>query len=160
MKKVFIGIVALALCLGMSSCKKETVSTGDEKASTEQASKDEKAEAPSMSAKELLDKAKAEGANWSVDEWKAAFKDMLLLAKPMMVELGSIKEGVGDDPAKAMEALDKLQKIQEKYADINTVFDEFGKIAESTPNGKIVTDDEEWGKKIMEELGIPDPDAE
>ena len=116
MKKIIIGMVAFALCLGMNSCKKETTPAGDEKESTEQVSKNQgtKEEAPSMSAADILAKAKAEGAKWSVDEWKAAFKDMLLCAKPMFVEIGSLQENIGDDPAKAAKALGQLKKIQEK----------------------------------------------
>lgn len=181
MKKLFIGFVAFLFCFGLNSCKKETPSTTSEKTSstgqfptaektstgqtstgektsTGQAPEDKKAvaENPSMSAADIVAKAKAEGANWTVDEWKAAFRDMLLKAKPMMVEIGEIEKNVDDkDPEKIMEALNKIQQIQStKYGDINKAYEEFGKVAESTPNGKIVADDEKWGMQLLKELGI------
>lgn len=157
MKKIFIGMVALALCLGMNSCKKEAAPAEDKTTSTEQVSEAEGQadEAPSTTAAELLAKAKAEGANWSVDEWKAAFKDMLLISKPMMVELNDMLKDLKDEPTKALQ---KAKDIEEKYGDVEKIMDEFEKFAETTVNGKLVVDDEEWGKQLMEKLGIPNPD--
>ena len=105
MKKLLIGTVAIALCLGMNSCKNEAAATDKETPSTEQISQEtsdsngpttesteqfsdatsQTTDNPSEATADLLAKAKAEGANWSVDQWKGAFKDMMLIAKPMII---------------------------------------------------------------------------
>ena len=48
--------------------------------------------------------------------------------------------------------------VQKKFDGVEKLMNEFSEIAEGCENGKAVTDDEEWGKKMMEELGIPDID--
>ena len=155
MKKFLIGIFALVLCLGMNSCKKETPAEGakDADAATEtKAAVDEAA--PSLA--DILEKAKAEGANWSVDEWKEQFKNALLAVKPVMLEMEEATKQMKDDPSKAMDLLKKIEEIKAKYPDFDKQMEEFNKIAESCPNGKAVVDDEEWGQQITKELGIPD----
>ncbi len=156
MKKLIIGMLALVMCLGMNSCKKEATTEG-QKEGTEQA----EAKGPALA--EIVEKAKAEGANWTVDEWKEQFKNVMIAIKPMMVELNDVMKGMeggeGEpDPAKVAEMMSKFEEVQKKYADVDSLMDAFSKIAEGCENGKAVSDDEEWGKKMMEELGIPDID--
>lgn len=149
MRKFIIGLFALVLCLGINSCKKE----GSPEAEKQEAATEKVAEAPSIA--DVVAKAKAEGANWSVDEWKEAFKSFILAIKPMMVEMNEVTKKVQDDPAKAADLLKELEAIKAKYPDHEKYMDEFSKIAESCENGKAVIDDEEWGAKVLEELGVP-----
>ena len=150
MKKILIGMFAFALCLGMNSCIKEN------KEAAEKAVEEVVEKAPALA--DIVAKAKAEGANWSVDEWKEQFKQVMLAIKPMMVEMSDLVKNMKDDPSKMAEMVKESENIQKKYADLNKLMEEFSEIAEATENGKVVIDDEEWGKKMMEELGIPDPD--
>lgn len=150
MKKLLIGMFAFALCLGMNSCIKEN------KEAAEKAVEEVVEKAPALA--DIVAKAKAEGANWSVDEWKEQFKQVMLAIKPMMVEMSDLVKNMKDDPSKMAEMIKESENIQKKYADLNKLMEEFSEIAEATENGKVVIDDEEWGKKMMEELGIPDPD--
>ena len=79
MKKLLYVLFAFVLCLGMNSCKKEAAPK-DDAAETEKAAVEEKeADPPSMA--DIVAKAKAEGANWTVDEWKEQFKAMALATK-------------------------------------------------------------------------------
>ena len=149
MKKFLIGIIALVLCLGMNSCKKEGAPEGEK----QDAATEKVAEAPSLA--DVVAKAKAEGANWSVDEWKEAFKSVTLAIKPMMVEMNEVTKKVEADPSKAGDLMKELKAIQAKYPDFEKLMDEFTAIAEGCENGKAVIDDEEWGTKMMEELGVP-----
>ena len=150
-------MLALVMCLGMNSCKKEATTEG-QKEGTEQA----EAKGPALA--EIVEKAKADGANWTVDEWKEQFKNVMIAIKPMMVELNDImkniggKEGEDPDPAKIAEMMSKMEEVQKKYADVDSLMEQFTDIAKGFDNGKAVIDDEEWGKKMMEELGIPDVD--
>ena len=142
MKKVIVGMLALMMCLGLASCGKSSES------------------APNMA--EVVEKAKAEGANWSVDEWKEAFKQMMLAAKPMMVEMSELMksmeapEGQDVDPAKITEVMGKLQEVQKKYPDFEKLMNEFDELAKASENGKKVIEDEEWGKSVAKELGLPE----
>lgn len=153
MKKFFVvAIVALAMGLGMTSCKQNAAS--GEAAQTEQA---EAAGDPVETLTALMEKAKAEGANWSEDQWKENFKQAVIAAKPMFVELSAItkemKAAEGNE-AKAMELLGKMSQVAEKYKGIDSLFSAYGEVAQSFPNGKKVNDDKEWGEKLMKDLGI------
>ena len=142
MKKVIVGMLALIMCLGLASCGKSSES------------------APNMA--EVVEKAKTEGANWSVDEWKDAFKQMMLAVKPMMLEMSelmkSIEEPEGQevDPAKVAEVMTKVQEVQKKYPDFEKLMNEFEEAAKACENGKKVIEDEEWGKSVAKELGLPE----
>ncbi len=155
MKKLLIGLFAFALCMGMNSCAKENKEAA-EKAGEEVVEVVEKT--PVLA--DIVAKAKAEGANWSVDEWKEQFKQVLLAIKPMMVELSDMAKQAKADPSKAIELMTKAQDIDKKYPDFSKLMDEFTEIASATENGKVVIDDEEWGKKMMDERGVPDPDID
>ncbi len=140
MKKVLVGMLALVMCLGLASCSKES----------------------GASLADVVAKAKTDGANWSVDEWKEAYKTAMEAVKPMMLEVSEITksmqapEGQEPDPAKLAEAMGKLQELQTKYGDVEKLMDEFEKIAKGTENGKKVSEDEEWLKSVAKELGLPE----
>ena len=154
MKKFLIGMFALVLCLGMNSCKKEAPAAGAdaEKAAAEQV----EAAAPSLA--DIVAKAKAEGANWSVDEWKESFKSMALAIKPMMVKMSEIMKKMEDDPSKAAEVMGELEKVKGEFPDYEKLMNEFSEIAEGCENGKKVADDDEWGENMLKELGVPSLD--
>ncbi len=140
MKKVLVGMLALVMCLGLASCSKES----------------------GASLADVVAKAKTDGANWSVDEWKDAMKQMMLAAKPMMVEVSELMksvqpaEGEEADAAKVAEAMTKLADIQNKYPDFEKLMNEFEEAAKATENGKKVIEDEEWAKSVAKELGLPE----
>lgn len=200
MKKIFIGMVAFTLCLGMNSCKKEATTAKDEKTTTEQTvkasdqtvdatgqapdatgqasdatgqdaatsdqasekkqeateAKGQAAEKPLKDAAALLAKAKAEGSNWSVEEWKNAFKEFALIEKPLMIELQNIIDGILNKSTNIEELKTKNKNLEATFKEINKYYDEFEKFGLSTPNGKTVLGDKEWLKKTQQELGIPD----
>ncbi|MBR6182411.1 MAG: hypothetical protein IKQ77_14535 [Prevotella sp.] len=198
MKKIFIGIVAFALCLGINSCKKEPAPAGNEPAPTEQSSgstdevsnatgeateatsgeaaeatsgeaaeqtsestgqsseTEKKAEAPSASVTDLLAKAKAEGAKWSVDEWKSAYKELLLTGKPIVVELQNIVDDLVNNPSKANEIKAKAKDLEKKVKELNDEYDNFEDFAKTIANGKKVVEDKAWIEKTKKELGVPD----
>lgn len=149
MKKILMGMLAVALMLGMASCKEKAPAD----AAKDVAEKVEKA-VPSL--EEIVAQAKADGAKWSVDEWKSAFRNVLVNMKPMLETLQGLQEKVGDDPAKAVEMLGELQAKQKEFEGIEKLMDEFTEIAKGTENGTKVVEDEAWGKEVMKELGLPD----
>ena len=155
MKKIFVFMFALAMGLSISSCKQKG-ETAPADAQGEAAQTEEVAKDPVAALTEILEKAKAEGANWSVDQWKDAFKQALVAAKPMLNQLAEITGSIKEDatPEQITEAMTKAKKLEEEYKPIQQLMDQIEEIAKSTENGKAVNDDEEWGKSVMKELGI------
>ena len=153
MKKVLLLLVAV-VGLTMMSC---TSNEGTKPAAAD----GEKPAAEKVEEKvdinELVAKAKAEGANWSVDEWKAAFKSMLIGVKPMLDFMKDMKEkmekGSEADKIKMLGELEAKAKEMEPF---EKAMDEFNNAAQATENGKKVADDEEWGMQVLKELGYPE----
>ncbi len=112
--------------------------------------------------KSIVEKAKTEGANWSVDEWKDAFKEVMKGMKPMYEEMLKVQEETKalegkseeEQAAAAAEMMKKGEELQKKYGDVEKLMGEFEKAANATENGKKVANDEEFGKQVMKELGM------
>jgi hypothetical protein len=110
-------------------------------------------------AKEIVAKAKTEGADWSVDQWKDAMKQALVAMKPFMESMQKLSqktEGGEPDLNKLKEVAEDLEKNKAEYDKIEKLMNEMDSIAKTTVNGKAVIDDEEWGKSVMKELGFPE----
>ena len=152
MKKIIIGMLAFALCLGMNSCK-EKATPKEDKTSKEQTSTKEEKETPSMKAAQFLEKAKAEGEKWTQDEWKAAFKEMMttyvsIMAGTAVLEIKKEKE---KDPAKLAELDTKIKEIEKEGEDF---LNEFGEIALKSPNGLLLILDEKWMDEFKKEYDV------
>ena len=112
--------------------------------------------AATMSAAEVVAKAKAEGANWTVDQWKDAFRNILIAAKPMFLYIKDMQEKIEKgDEADKMKFLEEMEAREAEFKPIEKAITEFDEIARASVNGKKVIDDEAWGKQVMSELGIP-----
>ncbi len=152
MKKLLFAMFAFALCLGITSCKDEA---GKKEKGEVAAASDEKSDAKAVSLADIVAEAKANGSNWSVDEWKAQFKAILNAAKPMMTELKSLQEEAekaGDDTAKASELMGKMAEVMKKYEPDLKALDEFETVCEASENGKKVLEDEEFQKEMEKEF--------
>ena len=116
------------------------------------------AAAPADQAPNLADvvaKMKAEGANWTEDQWRDALGQVMLAVKPMFVKMEALlkKIELGDANAAAeMEALSKSKEAKEMEA----LMEEVDIIVNENPVGKKVYNDSEWAKKFRAENGIPE----
>ena len=154
-------ILAVAGMLSFTACGNKTAANATGADSTAVA---ENAEAVAnqeveVSMADVVAKAKAEGANWSVDEWKAQFRNVAIAIKPMAIDMDAFVKKFTEGDVKNLkeEDLEKEGKaLEEKYADLNKLLDEFNAIAEGTVNGKAVADDKAWGEALFKELGIPE----
>ena len=152
-------ILAVAGMLSFTACGNKTAANA---AGADSAAVAENAEADAnqeVSLADVVAKAKAEGANWSVDEWKAQFRNVAIAIKPMAVDMDAFvkKYMNGDVKDLKTEDLEKEgNELEKKYADLNKLLDEFNAIAEGTVNGKTVADDKAWGEALFKELGIPE----
>ena len=130
MKKLLIGMLALVMAVGFTACSSGT---------------------PTM--EEIVASAKADGANWTDDQWKDAYRNMATNVKPMMDEMKEMMELLEKDPTKAMEM---AQNLETKYAPLNKLVEEFDEIAASTENGKKVAEDKEFEEQLKKEFDFPD----
>lgn len=143
MKKLLFSFIIVAAGLFVTSCGNKSAETATEAEQTEQVAKDApaaEAEQPASLA-DIVAKAKADGANWSADDWKAQFKVALEAYKPFAVAMNEAQ------PA-------ELEEITKKYADFPSLMRELTSIAGQAEGGKVITD--EWIQTTMQELGIPE----
>ena len=149
-------IMVVCIFLNYSSCRNDSTQEQAPKAA-EAAAAD-----PVQTLTELVEKAKADGAKWTVDEWKDAFKTAMTTVAPLLKEIGEMtaslktKEGEEVDTAKIAAFAEKMKEMQEKYAPFEEILDQFDSISKSYPNGKAVSEDKEFEAAMMKELGIPD----
>jgi hypothetical protein len=152
MKKTLVVMMALMLGLAITSCKQ-----GPKAADPEAAAAD-----PAQTLTELIEKSKADGSKWSVDEWKDAYKTAMVAVAPTLKEIGTImeqfkpKEGEDIDTTKLAEAMNKMKAIEEKFAPVQELLNQFDSISKSYPNGKAVSEDKAFEEQCMKEFGIPD----
>ena len=145
-------MMAFVLGLAITSCKQAPKAVDPEAAAAD----------PAQTLTELVEKSKAEGANWSVDEWKNAYKTAMAAVAPQMQELGAIMESIKGGPdqevdtAKVSQAMEKMEELGKKFQPLQDILTQFDSISRSYPNGKAVAEDKEFEKQMMEEFKIPD----
>ena len=141
MKKFFLAsIVALAMGFAFVSCNQNSGPVDIKTDGT-----------PEEVLTDIVTKAKAEGANWSVDQWKYVFKQVAIAVKPAMVQLKEITDGLGDlSEEEATAKLADFEKLSKDFEPLEKL------IANGTANGKLVSEDKEFEKQIEEEVGLPD----
>ena len=143
MKKLLFSFIIVASGLFVTSCGNKSAESATEAEQTEQVAEEApaaEAEQPASLA-DIVAKAKAEGANWSADEWKAQFKTALEAYKPFAVAMNEAQ------PA-------ELEEVTKKYADFPALIKEFASLAKQAKGGKDITD--EWIQTTMQELGVPE----
>lgn len=142
MKKVLFSFIIVAAGLFLTSCGNKSAESATEAEQTEQVTEEApaaEAEQPASLA-DIVAKAKAEGANWSADEWKEQFKQALEAYKPFAVAMNEAQ------PA-------DMEEITKKYADFPSLIKEFASLAKQAEGGKDITD--EWIQTTMQEVGVP-----
>ena len=143
MKKLLFSFIIVAAGVFVTSCGNKSAESATEAEQTEQVAEEApaaEAEQPASLA-DIVAKAKAEGANWSADEWKAQFKTALESYKSFAVAMNEAQ------PA-------ELEEVTKKYADFPALIKEFASLAKQAKGGKDITD--EWIQTTMQELGVPE----
>jgi hypothetical protein len=86
----------------------------------------------------------------------------MVAVAPTLKEIGTImeqfkpKEGEDIDTTKLAEAMNKMKAIEEKFAPVQELLNQFDSISKSYPNGKAVSEDKAFEEQCMKEFGIPD----
>ena len=148
MKKALFSFAIVAAGLLMASCGNtgSPRQSGDGPAQESEQTEQVAEEAPAAEAgqpaslADIVAKAKAEGANWSTEEWKTQFKKAMEAYKPFAVAMNEAQ------PA-------QLEEITKQYADFPSLIKEFAGLARQSANGKDISD--EWIQATMQELGVP-----
>ena len=65
-------------------------------------------------------------------------------------------EKMEKNPDNVVSILAEMEKKQKEFEGLETLLNEYEKVAEATENGKKVMQDEAWAKEIKAELGLPD----
>ncbi|MBR4389125.1 MAG: hypothetical protein IKT00_08105 [Prevotella sp.] len=108
---------------------------------------------------ELIEKAKSEGASWTADQWKDAFRQAMSTMAPMIKEVGALtKKAKTMSESSDMAALMKLQQeasaIQEKYAGLAQQMEEFEKLVEANDVGAKISQDNDFLQSVLQALGL------
>ena len=160
MKKYFVGLFIMASAICFTSCKNEAKDAPAKDGEKTEVKADEQAQAAAAEEKvdfaAVVEKAKAEGANWTEDQWKTAIKDATKAMKPMLLEANELqkKAEAAKDDAEAAKLLGELMGLQEKYKDVSAQIEEFGKIIEANPIAKKLNDDKDFEAEVKKELGL------
>lgn len=150
-KLLFLGVAVLAMAF--VSCETKTADNAEATDSTKVEATDSTVAAPAADVPalaDILEKAKAEGANWTADQWKENLTAALNAYKPFAVEYAELFK----DPTKLDE--NAIKNLEDKYGkDFPELIQQFVDLAEKSDNGKDLVTDEAL-KKTMEEMQIPE----
>lgn len=143
MRKIALSLITCAVAL-LWSCNGQTTASTDNADTTATQPAVAEAVTPQpeqpVSLADLVEKAKAEGASWSTDEWKAQYKKVLEAYKPFAVAMNEAQ------PA-------DLEKMEQQYGQFPALIKEFAAIAKQSEGGKAI--DDQWIADTMQEMGVP-----
>ena len=152
MKKAFVVMIAFMLGLAVTSCKQ-----GQKAAPTAE----EVAANPVEILNQLIENAQTEGANWSIDEWKEAYHTVFLAMSPAMKGMYEVMqiiqtEGAATDTVAINKAMAKAKDIEAQFGKLGDIVAKFDSIGKLYPNGKAVSEDKEFEKQCLKEIGLPE----
>ena len=105
---------------------------------------------------EIVAKARANGAQWTVDEWKLQTKNIFVVMTPFFKQMGDFQKMAEENPDNVAAALASIAQLEQDMEPYVKLVDEFDTLAEATEAGKVVMEDDEWAEQMMRELGIPE----
>jgi len=157
MRKLFLGMFALLMGATIVSCnqKPEQPANADADSAKVEAAAPAADQAPSLA--DVVAKMKAEGANWTEDQWKENIGQAMLAMKPVLVKMKEFMSKMESGDTSVAAEFEKFASSPEAV-DFEKLADEIDKIVSENPVAKKVNEDKEWQKKFMEENGIPDVD--
>lgn len=166
MKKLFFMMTIAAVAMCFAACKNEAASDEQKaEASVENVSAGSVKAVTMDDMKALAEKAQKEGANWSVEQWKDATRQMMAGMKPMFDALKELQKKAEDkdfqakmkeNPAEATKMLGDLNNKLKEYAPLEGIMKEFSAAAEASEAGKKLSDDKEFMESLMKEYDLPD----
>ncbi len=105
---------------------------------------------------EIVAKARANGAQWTVDEWKLQTKNVFVVMTPFLKRMGDLQKMAEENPDNVAAAMASVAQLEQEMEPYEKLLEEFGTLAQATEAGKVVMEDDEWAEQMMRELGIPE----
>ncbi len=105
---------------------------------------------------EIVAKARANGAQWTVDEWKLQTKNVFVVMTPFLKKMGDLQKMAEENPDNVAAAMASVAQLEQEMEPYEKLLEEFGTLAQATETGKVVMEDDEWAEQMMRELGIPE----
>ena len=105
---------------------------------------------------EIVAKARANGAQWTVDEWKLQTKNVFVVMTPFLKRMGDLQKMAEENPDNVAAAMASIAQLEQEMEPYEKLLEEFGTLAQATEAGKVVMEDDEWAEQMMRELGIPE----
>ena len=146
--------------IAVTSCKQQGQQAQSEPVEAVETVVEEAAEPDPVDAfNTLLEKAKAEGENWSVDEWKEAYRQSFAFMAPHILKSAEFEKAVTEGQADSIinpETVEAIENSKKAFAALTPILEQFVTAMGSFPNGKAVMEDAEFLKAVADEFGIPD----
>ena len=105
---------------------------------------------------EIVAKARANGAQWTVDEWKLQTRNVFVVMTPFLKKMGDLQKMAEENPDNVAAAMASVAQLEQEMEPYEKLLEEFGTLAQATETGKVVMEDDEWAEQMMRELGIPE----
>ena len=105
---------------------------------------------------EIVAKARANGAQWTVDEWKLQTKNVFVVMTPFLKRMGDLQKMAEENPDNVAAAMASVAQLEQEMEPYEKLLEEFGTLAQATEAGKVVMEDDGWAEQMMRELGIPE----
>ena len=159
MKKTLVLLMAVALGMAATSCKQQGQPAQSEAVETAVEQVEEAAPTTVELMTSLLEKAKSEGANLSVDEWKDLYKQSFALMVPHILKSAEFEQAVMAGKADSIvnpETAEEIENGKKEFAALTPILEELTNLMMSIPNGKAVLEDKEFGKSLLDEFQIPE----
>lgn len=146
---------ALLLSASMVSCnQKQEAQPADAAAdSTAQVAEAPAQETPDLAA--IVEKIKAEGANYTEDQWKEVIGQALLATKPQLVEMAEALKKLEAGDASAAAELEKISDSEESKK-LEKDMKALEEALAAFPLAKKISEDEAWINEFKQKNEIPD----
>ena len=108
---------------------------------------------------ELIEQAKSEGASWTADQWKDAFRQAMSTMAPMIKEVSALQKKAeamseSSDMAALLKLSQEAQAIEQKYSGLTQQMEEFEKLVEANEVGAKISQDDDFLKTVLHALGL------
>ena len=103
----------------------------------------------SNSVQDIVNEAKANGKDWTVDQWKTKILEVCKAVKPTMQK---VYEAVKKQDLTKLAELEKDESFKKDMK----AMEEFSKIVNASGNGRSLNDDKEFEKECKEAMGVPE----
>ena len=162
MKKMFVVLMAFAVGFAVMSCKSNAKGEGAAEGTETESTETAVAANPIEALTAVVEKAQKDGANWSVDEWKDAYRKVMAALAPSLKKMAEMsesfkpEEGEEPDMAKVAQLLSTLETLKKEFQPYEDLMHQFDSLSQLSANGRAVENDKEFAAQLKKEFGLPE----